>query len=287
MRAPLTCRALIRMASWIVPARLRSEWLASRSAELYDWWYLVEHGERVRDGGGSLCRRAFSDAFNERFGDVAWRHFVRAPVFVPIVAGVALLALALASNGFTVTRHILSILRDMRDNPAAGYDARGDRIAVYAAPLLMALATGFTLLVVGSASLSARGWRYWGFFVFKAAFVMLLFPLIWVEIGTTLRSNFSSITGRVLCGLLTVIIFIIAMGRGMIWCVADQRRRCRACLRRLVYPVSVGSWASLFEPAATEMLCEDGHGSLALSNRETNVEDRWTKLDDSWKALFH
>jgi hypothetical protein len=286
MRAPLMCRALIRAASWLVPARVRSEWLASRSAELYDWWYLVEHGEPVRDSGGALCRRAWRDAFDGRFGEIKWQQFVRAPMFVPIVAGVALLALALASHGFAVTRHVLSIARDMHDNPAAGYDARGDRIAVYAAPLLMALATGLTLLVVGCLSLGARSWRYWGFLALKAVVVLVLFPLIWVEIGTALRSHFSSITGRVLCGLFTVVIFVIAMGRGMIWCVADQRRRCRACLRRLVLPVSVGSWASQFEPSATEMLCEDGHGSLALSNRETNVEDRWTNLDDSWKALF-
>ena len=72
----------------------------------------------------------------------------------------------------------------------------------------------------------------------------------------------------------------------MMWCVADQRRRCRACLRRMILPVSVGSWASQFEPSRTEMLCEDGHGALALSDAETNVQDRWTRLDDSWKALF-
>jgi hypothetical protein len=54
----------------------------------------------------------------------------------------------------------------------------------------------------------------------------------------------------------------------------------------LVLPVSVGSYASLFEPSATEMLCEQGHGALSLSDTETDVHDRWTRLDDSWKALF-
>jgi hypothetical protein len=35
------------------------------------------------------------------------------------------------------------------------------------------------------------------------------------------------------------------------------------------------------------MLCEAGHGALALSDAETNGQDRWTRLDESWKALFH
>ena len=90
MRAPLSCRALIRIASWIVPSRGRSAWLACRAAELYDWWYLVERGEVLRDGGAALCRRAFADAFSERFGDSDPLRFVRSPMFVPIAAAASL-----------------------------------------------------------------------------------------------------------------------------------------------------------------------------------------------------
>jgi hypothetical protein len=35
------------------------------------------------------------------------------------------------------------------------------------------------------------------------------------------------------------------------------------------------------------MLCEGGHGALALSDVEINGQDRWTELDESWKAMFH
>src|SRR5262249_37161434 len=85
MRAPLGRRALIRIASWIVPSRLRSTWLAERYAELFGWWYLVERGEPVRHGGAAFCRRAFADAFSERLGGRDPSQIARAPMFVPIV----------------------------------------------------------------------------------------------------------------------------------------------------------------------------------------------------------
>jgi hypothetical protein len=286
MRAPLMCRALIRTASWIVPSRGRSAWLACRAAELYDWWYLVERGEPLRDGGAALCRRAFADALSERFGDSDPLHFVRSPMFVPIAAAASLLALALVSHGFSVTRGVLAIARDMQDHPLNGYDFRGDRIFLYAAPILLALATGLAALGLGCLTLRGSGWLYWCFLACKALAVAILFPLLWIEIGTALRGLAGGLGGRILIGLTSVVLLVIAMGRGMIWCVSDQRRRCRACMRRLVLPVSVGSYASLFEPSATEMLCEQGHGALSLSDTETDVQDRWTRLDDSWKALF-
>jgi len=287
MRAPPGCRALIRIASWIVPSRLRSTWLADRYAELFGWWYLVERGEPVRDGGPAICRRAFADAFAERLGDRDPRQIVRAPMFVPIVAGAFLILLGLFSHGFAVTRWIVSVAHDMRVNPSHdGYDWRGDRIFLYAAPVLLALSTGLTTLGIGCLSLRGRGWRYWGFLALKALAVAVILPLLWIEAGTAIRVHIRPEGGRIIFGLATVVLLIVATVRGMIWCVADQRRRCRACLRRLIMPVRIGSWGSLFEPSATEMLCEDGHGALALSDAETNVQDRWTRLDESWKALF-
>jgi hypothetical protein len=287
MRAPVGCRALIRAASWIVPARARTAWLANRYAELFDWWYLVERGEPVGHGGAELCRLAWADALNERFGGVDLRHHLRAPMVVPIAAAASLLVLALVSHGFSVTRQVLEIARDMHVNPRPGqYDGRGDRLMVYAFPLALALTTALTVFAIGCVSLRGRGWRYWAFLALKAISVVTIGPLMWIEVGTMARHLFTAMPGRGLAGLASVILLIVAMGRAMIWCVADQRRRCRTCLRRMVLPVSVGSWASQFEPSATEMLCEQGHGALALSDAETNVQDRWTRLDESWKALF-
>ena len=114
------CRALIRIASWIVPSRGRSAWLACRAAELFDWWYLVERGEVLRDSGAALCRRAFAGAFSERFGDSDPRRFVRSPMFVPIAAAASLVALALFSHGFSVTRKCSPSPSTCRNHPLTG-----------------------------------------------------------------------------------------------------------------------------------------------------------------------
>ena len=286
MRAPLACRALIRAASWIVPARVRSAWLSSRFAELFDWWSLVERGEPVRGGGAALCRRAFADAVSERFGGADPRRFLRSAMVVPIAAAVALVLLAAASHGFEVTRRVIAIAADIRANPPNGYDFRGDRVAVYVGPVFLAVATGLSALAAGCFTLRARGWKYWTFLLFKAGAVLVILPLVWVEVGTMLRNLFHGTPGRALTGLITAFLLILMMARAMIWCIADQRRRCHACLRRMALPVSVGTWGSLFEPSTTEMLCEAGCGALALSDAETDVRDRWTRLDDSWKAMF-
>ena len=73
------------------------------------------------------------------------------------------------------------------------------------------------------------------------------------------------------------------------WAILDQARRCPVCLRRLAMPVTLGSWSSpLLEPAATELLCDEGHGSLRFSEAHTTLGEirRWITLDDSWRDLF-
>jgi hypothetical protein len=71
-----------------------------------------------------------------------------------------------------------------------------------------------------------------------------------------------------------------------LWSLADQRRRCPVCLGRLEMPVTLGSWASVFEPPTTEFLCADGHGSLSVQEAEPTAADRWIALDSSWRSLF-
>jgi hypothetical protein len=54
----------------------------------------------------------------------------------------------------------------------------------------------------------------------------------------------------------------------------------------LAMPVSMGSWASVLEPATTESLCEKGHGSLSMQEVESGAPDRWIAMDASWRELF-
>ena len=287
MQAPRHYRALLRIASWIVPAGSRFHFHERYGADLANWWWLVERGEPLHHDGVALCRRAFADAFAQRLDGKAVLYAIRSPLFVPAAIFAALLMIATFSHGFAVTRSVIDVAHDMRTRAVGSYDVRGDRIFVYIAPILLALTTGLALLVVGCVALRGRGWRYWMFLALKIVGVFIVVPLFWVEAGTATRAHIHAESWRVSAGLAIAIGFVIAVGRAVIWCIADQRRRCPSCLRRLVLPVTVGSWASQFEPAATEMLCEEGHGALALSDGETNGEDHWTGLDDSWKALFH
>ena len=75
------------------------------------------------------------------------------------------------------------------------------------------------------------------------------------------------------------IAYIAAFGWAVLWSLADQQRRCPVCLRRLVLPVRIGSWASVFEPVTTEWICEAGHGSLCAREVETGQPDHWIAED--------
>ena len=88
-------------------------------------------------------------------------------------------------------------------------------------------------------------------------------------------------------------------GLGIIWlyslgamaalfgAVADQRARCRVCLRLLAFPVRIGRPGSLLlDWGGTEFLCSEGHGVLHIPHLSTSWDeeaDRWIKLDDSWR----
>jgi hypothetical protein len=50
-------------------------------------------------------------------------------------------------------------------------------------------------------------------------------------------------------------------------------------------PVRFGSWASVFDPVMTELLCDEGHGSLSVAETAIGERDRWIALDSSWRGL--
>jgi hypothetical protein len=279
-------QAWICIAACLVPGSRRGPWRAQWTARLHDWQLLSGRGEPVGTGA-SLLRLASRDAASERFGDMQLQSLLRSPLFVPLAIAAVFLLLSGVSRGFAVTRHIFDVARDMRRHPAVhGYDVRGDRIFVYLAPTVMAVAISLGLLAAGCHRLRERGWRYWSFLVLKAVATLLVITLLWVEIGTLLRAPIHREGWRTLAGLASILAYTVGMGRAMLWTITDQRRRCPVCLRRLIAPIPLGSWASFFDPPATELLCERGHGAFAVADAETNGQDRWTRLDESWRALF-
>jgi hypothetical protein len=76
---------------------------------------------------------------------------------------------------------------------------------------------------------------------------------------------------------------------GFRWAVADQRKRCPVCLRRVSNPASVGLASRTFLGwNGTEMICMGGHALLHVPSLPTSwfSGDRWLYLDSSWDFLF-
>jgi len=76
----------------------------------------------------------------------------------------------------------------------------------------------------------------------------------------------------------------------LFWAVADQRARCRVCLRLMAFPVRIGCpGCLLLDWSGTELFCSEGHGLLHVPHMAPSWDeeaDRWVSLDDSWKGLF-
>ncbi len=76
---------------------------------------------------------------------------------------------------------------------------------------------------------------------------------------------------------------------GFRWAVADQRKRCPVCLRRVSNPATVGLASRTFLGwNGTEMICMGGHALLHVPSLPTSwfSGERWLYLDSSWDFLF-
>jgi hypothetical protein len=91
-------------------------------------------------------------------------------------------------------------------------------------------------------------------------------------------------------GPLLVWLYILGSMGVWLWALADQRARCRVCLRLLCFPVRVGCpGCLLLDWSGTELLCTEGHGVLHVPHLAPSWDeesDRWIALDDSWQELF-
>ncbi|HMF77331.1 MAG TPA: ABC transporter permease, partial [Bryobacteraceae bacterium] len=85
-------------------------------------------------------------------------------------------------------------------------------------------------------------------------------------------------------------LYILGAMGVLFWAVADQRARCRVCLRLLAFPVRIGCpGCLLLDWSGTELFCSEGHGILHvphLSPSWDEASERWISLDDSWRDLF-
>ena len=101
MQPLVICQYLIRAASWIVPARLRSEWRLQWDSLLENGWILLERGELDRTGQewlASCCWAGFRDALRTRLP------LFRSPGFLLTTALAVLALIGILTQGFRGTR---------------------------------------------------------------------------------------------------------------------------------------------------------------------------------------
>jgi hypothetical protein len=274
----------------LAPKTSREEWRALWLTRLENLWILAARGELPIHAPSEtvrLCSDAISAAFWLRFNRAQVLQWTRGPGFVLSAAGAALAVLAVLSHAFAGTRSVIYTYIAWKTEPRnLRYDPRADLVVSYFVPLLFALTVGAVLIVIGRLSLGRYGWRYWTYLGAKLAAVLIIVPLIWIEGNAALRAHIVRVNvGLVLGWLAWTLAFLGAFGCGVMWVFTDQRRRCPVCLGRLAMPVTLGSWASVFEPATTEMLCDEGHGALSMDDGPVGAGDRWTTLDSSWRGL--
>jgi|SRR5271165_1197752 len=85
-------------------------------------------------------------------------------------------------------------------------------------------------------------------------------------------------------------LYLLSAMAVLLWAWADQRARCRVCLRLLCFPVRIGCpGCLLLDWAGTELLCSEGHGVLHVPDMVVswdNQADHWIALDESWRDCF-
>ena len=279
-RPPAACRWLLGLASLMVPPGVRATWRRPWDASLHSLWILAGRGELPGSEAAFLawwCGDALTSAFLMRCREFDPRRWIRGPAFLMAASAVALLLIAASTHGFAVTRSLLDALGGVPWGVPG--NSKQDRLVANLLPIAFALAVSM-MAAIGRVSLGGHSWRYRGFLLLKMLMLVMIVPLLWIEGGAALRSLIPNQTVRVLAGgLVLAVVFIGCFGGAVLWSLADQRQRCPVCLRRLVKPVRIGSWASVFEPVTTEWICEAGHGSLCVCEVEAGEPDHWIELE--------
>ena len=279
-RPPVPYRLLLRLAGCLAPpasrARLRKWW----GARLESLWVLVERGElssNAREYSAEVARAAFADALWLRITREELLRLIRSPALPLSAMAVAALLAGLLTGGFPVTRQLV--------RQASGPSPAGSEAVPYGFAVMFTWICGLMVVAKSYRPPERSGWRYWLFLILKASAAFTVVPATWIEAGTWVRLRLHGLL-LPLGAILSLAILIAAFGCALRWCFADQRRRCPGCLRLLTMPVTIGSWASVFEPATTELACGDGHGTLAMAESDPHGHDQWTVLDESWRELF-
>ena len=151
---------------------------------------------------------------------------------------------------------------------------------------LILLAGGVALLFSLAMALH-QPWRSWLFFLAKVTLLAGLLAAVLAEVAA--RNALALYPYKLWVSLFVDWSSVLGVMLLLRWAVVDQSRRCPVCLRHLAMPSTSGSWSSaLLSPPSTELLCDQGHGALSITESGTaRGETRlWIATDDSWRELF-
>ena len=162
--------------------------------------------------------------------------------------------------------------------------------SVFVAAVSLGLAAALLQWLRSCWRLGSYSWaalRYWAFFFAKSALLAAGVATACAELSAwnTLGLHSYKFVVSLLADWLVVLGVLLAFQ----WAILDQARRCPVCLRLLSTPFTSGSWSSaLIEPASTELLCDQGHGTLCVSDSYTTLGEirRWVTLEDSWRDVL-
>jgi hypothetical protein len=271
-------KAILRVASWLVPHHRRGEWLEEWTTEL---WYLVNGGSLADDGtqrttaGATLfCLGAFNDAVWIRIQSVRVQVEELARLQNPIHC-VTVLAMITAVGLFFAWA--LPAVRDSVLKQPILAHLLMLILALLMLPIMAGLAPGLHPAGAdrSSAMLRLRCWTFLGIKLGLLAAAVFL--------GTFALDPLISRSGlqpqSVLVG------YVLAFR----WALNDQRRRCPRCFRLLTDPVRIGhSAGTLLNWYGIELVCARGHGVLHVPElaRSSYCASRWVALDASWQELF-
>lgn len=129
--------------------------------------------------------------------------------------------------------------------------------------------------------------RAGAFFLAKTGLLLLAVLLFGIEF---LRASSITMLGGA-DGYMALSAWLLVMGSTgvLAWSIADQRQRCRVCLKRLGMAAHVGcTGCLLLDWAGTELVCVEGHGMLHVPEMVAcwQEPDKWTFLDETWQELF-
>lgn len=275
-RPPRFHRYFLTLVAALVPSAQRPQWRTSNSAVLSSLWTLIQRGEFPRDAQillADFCRDCFRGALFTRFSP---RRIVAAAGHPALPFGVfagLLLLTSIVSGGLPTLSRLY-----------AEFGTATDFVAAHT--FVLTLAGAIAVHAALNQPHAVHGFRSALFLAAKTILGMFTLTCLWMESAAALHhALLPHETWWILSRLISTLLFLFASGWVVAWGMSDQRHRCPTCLRRLALPVSLGSWASVFDPATTILVCPQGHGSLAAPETQLNPADQWTNMDASW-SLF-